>query len=557
MKKYSILLSLTALALLLAACTREAQVTPAGGDVVTLTASVEARTKVNVESGTGTFSWTKGDILAVNTDQGYLSTYALEATSTVASFKVELNGAVRQNFAVFPASAAVAGHDTAEDLQVTLPASYTLGSLSTDIAPVILIAKGNNATTDHLVFKHVGGLFRLKAVDVPKGTDQLVVSFDKDVTGSFTVADPESDNPTIATTENTGKNTVTFTFSALAAMQDVVLNVPVPTGTFGSVTVTALIGGQQIPCSITAFAKDGLAVARKAAFGKDMYMPVFSVSATDKVVFSPGNLEASTTNGGTTWNWAFSEDPYSLKSSSGTLSGIGKIEEESGTIRYFRWSSNSESSAFGITTVDDNAALAGTKFVDWGSNVITWKGNTYAANTWFTPSGVVATGAEIGDGSANINADWNYILAGRSGSTLHEVTPESLIGTAWEGNYPERDVENARFVHAQVGERHGLILFPDHYVQPEGIPLSMINLYNANSIRNPLTVEQFEKMAASGAVFLPGNGSSSQAFYQTSTVYGDGGTYHHFMSIMANSAVRVGYGQHKQQYLVRLARKVN
>ena len=573
MKKINILLFAVSLAFLAVSCAKEAQENGTEGkNLVTLRAAVESRTapasKVSIESETGKFFWSTGDRIAVNTSEGYITSEALEAGGESAAYKVDLKGAVRQNFAVYPVGAAVAGHETAADLQVTLPAEYELENLKSEVSPVVMIAKGNTADAELLTFRHVGGLFRLAVKDVPKGVNKLTVTFDRDVTGTFTVKDADTDTPTIEAPEATDKNTVTFLFPALSAMQDVTLNIPVPVGTFGLITVKSWVDNVEFPCRITVGKASGLAVARKAAFGKDVYMPVFSVSATRKVVFSPGNLEAYTTNSGANWTWRFAEEQYSLLSSNATVDGKMHITTESGARMYFRWSTT-KAADYGINAEATGASyleyVNGT-FLDWGTNAIEWGGYTYPENTWRTLGNEKCyyfsrTYAGIDKTLDGTRGEWGYLFEERPASTVHGL--KTHTGTE------EEDMENTRFMKVRIDSKdaiRGVVLFPDHFEMPEGLEF----LYSDTTLphlpaylnrtdawyRTELSMADWKKLEAAGCVYIP----RGDTFYYTSTYNaGDATSFGVNMFNIASSGndIRVGWGRPWQNYQVRLVRDAN
>lgn len=114
--------------------------------------------------------------------------------------------------------------------------------------------------------------------------------------------------------------------------------------------------------------------------------------------------------------------------------------------------------------------------------------------------------------------EWDYMTKTRSASTLNGVA-------------------NARYAKGRVGWKFGsetiytkgLILFPDQYNHPEGVPLpasESIN-YNASSVSSTYTintynVDQWTKMEQAGAVFLPAIGyyeGDTQNNYETAGYY--------------------------------------
>lgn len=102
--------------------------------------------------------------------------------------------------------------------------------------------------------------------------------------------------------------------------------------------------------------------------------------------------------------------------------------------------------------------------------------------------------------------EWAYLLFKRSASTVGGV-------------------ENARFVIAQVELKRGIILFPDRYKHPRGVP----EIYGANdcegrSLDNSLNENEWSKMEDAGAVFLrePCTNALCPRGYLTSSKNSDG-----------------------------------
>ena len=212
----------------------------------------------------------------------------------------------------------------------------------------------------------------------------------------------------------------------------------------------------------------------------------FSVSSTQKVIFSHGNLQA--TYNSVSWSWAFAEHQYSfIDNTSGntaistsvkeTSEPYAKLSTTNGTVDLFGWST--AATYYGIaSSVNENSLYSG-EFVDWGNLTI---GNT-APNTWRTLSG--------GD-----NGEWKYLLETRSASTVG--------GT-----------ENARYLKARVNSDatavKGLIIFPDVFTwntATMGTAPTTCNTAN-DEFSHSLTTAQWDALEAAGAVFLPGAGCRS------------------------------------------------
>jgi hypothetical protein len=187
----------------------------------------------------------------------------------------------------------------------------------------------------------------------------------------------------------------------------------------------------------------------------------FSVSSTEQVVFSMGNLQYHPKNN----EWRFAESQWNI---------IGGANENisttyDGWIDLFGWSTDGhEATKWGVSTSSDWNDYTG-NFVDWGINTI---GND-APNTWRTMS---------------IN-EWYYLIEQRPHHS-------ELMGIA------------------QVNGVNGTILLPDGWECPDGIDFKP-GLYEEHynypdesyfAMQQTFTLEQWRKMENAGAIFLPNAG---------------------------------------------------
>lgn len=217
--------------------------------VVRISASVvdeadvqDPATKVDIDNSTGDFTWTAGDVIAVHSSDGVYSLFTLKSGAGAGSavFENEFSG-TRDNYAIYPSTVADAGN-AGSTLKLTLPSTYPIDNGMGDWtghyatwSPVPMIA-GNSGDVD-LSFKHVGGVFRLTFLNVPAATRYIDVTMDKNIAGSFTVNGKDTDAPYISNTDGSTK-TVRFALSsALASQTGFTVNLPVPTGSYGSLQV--------------------------------------------------------------------------------------------------------------------------------------------------------------------------------------------------------------------------------------------------------------------------------------------------------------------------------
>ena len=221
---------------MMAGCTAEmdqtGNVAPETAGSGKLTARIgDVETRVEFDEFSGTFSWSAGDQIDVHTTAGYQTT-ALDANGCFSL----TNGSVRDGYAVYP-TGIVSGDS---DLTVELADSYDIAAEGmVDFYPSPMVAL-NDPSSDDLWFYHAGAVARLVFTELPAETRSILVTFDKRVTGAFTVADPGTDHPVIATDGAATGNTVRFNLSEAPAIPEggFALNVPIPTGTFNSINAS-------------------------------------------------------------------------------------------------------------------------------------------------------------------------------------------------------------------------------------------------------------------------------------------------------------------------------
>jgi hypothetical protein len=196
---------------------------------------------------------------------------------------------------------------------------------------------------------------------------------------------------------------------------------------------------------------------------------VFSVSATQQVTFSKGNLQyTQSTN-----SWSFANTQYETLGTDNVIGGSVSPDSGSGDskdgsalaekIDLFGWST--ASTYFGVSTSENYEDYSG-PFVDWGTNQI---GND-APNTWRTLT----------------YDEWNYLRNSRSNAS-------SLCGVA------------------QVNGVNGFILLPDNWTCPAGITFKsgFSSNYGVDyyADHQSFTADQWENLETAGAVFLPITGA--------------------------------------------------
>ncbi len=200
----------------------------------TLTVGVvnEPETRVGFDE-TNAFYWHRGDRIGVITSAGFKEMiledqYHKQSTGVfIGDFEEEMG-----DYAVYP----YGGH-VLENGQLTyvLPSSYTYASIEDEAnsfnPPMAGRIDGSNA-----LLKHLGSFFKITVSNIPAGGDDMkfILTADKRLTGEFLV-DLSAETPVLETDDLSG-NTVTINFSNTVPGDTGTFYVPVPLGTYGTIT---------------------------------------------------------------------------------------------------------------------------------------------------------------------------------------------------------------------------------------------------------------------------------------------------------------------------------
>ena len=226
----------------------------------------------------------------------------------------------------------------------------------------------------------------------------------------------------------------------------------------------------------------------------------FSVSPTKKVLFSKGNLQyqASTNTwrfAENQWNFAGNDEEGNVYENSIKCDNSLIGSTYSGWIDLFGWGTGNAPIKISSDNTNDY-----TIFTDWGNNVINNGGNMM--NIWRTLT----------------KEEWGYLFLGRENASI-------LFGLG------------------SIEGINGLILLPDSWSIPEGVPFNtsttlgldnqgnyFTNSSGDNFTHNIYTFAQWSKMELAGAIFLPAAGAvdrlendvysvNSRGFYWSTTSY--------------------------------------
>lgn len=228
---------------LLSGCSSQDEETQVAVNDVVYTAVVENNgTRAYNADGKGTFNWSEGDNITAYDGSAFQEMTMASGAGTAEATYVSPSWIPRE-VAVFPISALKSYSGGV--LTVNYPTTHAIASgqaIETANVDDPLVAYFK-AGTKRFDFLHLGGVMEFETV-LPTGATSFTVTLDKGVTGDFVVNDADKTNPTVEAAESDGSNnTVTFTFDPVSEDNGyMVFLLPVPTGTYGSMTVTASDG---------------------------------------------------------------------------------------------------------------------------------------------------------------------------------------------------------------------------------------------------------------------------------------------------------------------------
>ncbi len=273
----------------------------------------------------------------------------------------------------------------------------------------------------------------------------------------------------------------------------------------------------------------------------------FSVSSTDKVYFSKGNLQYTKSTG----IWSFMDHQYSTVET--TDQAIGDDYASQDVVSLFGWGTsgwnngNTYYQPYNTTYVNSSSKGYAYGPKDGSSYTYNLTG-TYANADWGIYNAISNGGNTAGTWRTLTKDEWTYLFNTRSASTVN--------GTA-----------DARYAKAYLfGTTHGVIIFPDVYTHPAGVTAPIgINVESSTSWNgNQYTATDWAKMEAAGCVFLPAAGwrdvttirrVNEYVRYWTSTYYSAGSA--HNVGIESSIMTPANYNQKNYGYSVRLVHDAN
>lgn len=416
------------------------------------------------------FTWSVGDQIAVHVSDGkYYTTEALTTGgNNTADFTVAMpEGELRDAFAVYPASivdeSAANYGQSGKALDITLPGSYTIDEVSGTTTPCPMIA--SNAGTSW-TFKQICGMLRLVVKNIPISATYLKIDFDdKKVQGAFSIAsDVTAGTSTIATSATDDTDDIITITGLTGASRNYNINLPLPTGNYTNVTVTAYNSNDLLLLTITRPLKTSGTYTASRAKGLKVasVLPAFSVNANKKIAFSPGNLQYK--ENAEQYKWRFAPHQYDCITSWNTSKWVD----------HFNWGTWTGNTPNPILVTSNESQCT------WGSGDFKKESlledESQRSYDWYTLS----------------SGEWTYLFDTRaSGSTVN--------GT-----------KNARYTMASINTDgtsvNGLIVFPDGVAIAASEATTWGAINETSQWATKCTSAQWTALAAKGCTFLPATG---------------------------------------------------
>lgn len=236
-------LYLTAAVLAFAGCAKESvnETTasmPAFGKTVRFTATLADEGLKSTYDKTDGFAWTAGESVSVGTSEGSYAAFSCTDAENGVFSRTFSGDAPTLLLAVSPAQGG--SFTSAADYQVSLPGEYTYAEGVTN-ALMIGTPDGSTNGESRFSFRHAAGLLKVTYKNVPVGTEKFHLETDAAITGTFTLNGVSANDIEIskdaAALAGGSKGVDIVLSSATAVEQDMTFYVPVPTGTYSSISM--------------------------------------------------------------------------------------------------------------------------------------------------------------------------------------------------------------------------------------------------------------------------------------------------------------------------------
>lgn len=254
--------------------------------------------------------------------------------------------------------------------------------------------------------------------------------------------------------------------------------------TFGELPLEGVAEGQTVTLQYDGRLKVKSITAKVTAPAAAPVEGKFTINADgDQVNFAPGNLQATTTDKGANWTWAFAEHQWDFIGNdvaNTKINGNGTVSEN-GTVDLFGWVGASSTwtgaAQYGISNSDATENTDGYGNVAPESLKSDW-GNTMGTG-WRTLARI----------------EWGYVFDTR--------TTGGTVGETAQARYAKATINTD--VNDGV---NGIILFPDgvDIANTTDYFTTLGNINNTSDWGTKCTSAQWTALAAKGCVFLPAAG---------------------------------------------------
>ena len=271
---------------------------------------------------------------------------------------------------------------------------------------------------------------------------------------------------------------------------------------------------------------------------------LFSVSDTQQVYFSQGNLQYIGSADTPYWKFADNQWDY-LGSFSGQSSANQNVDRD-----LFGW---------GTSGYHDTNDTLNVNYQPWSTSIstvnATYNEYGYGPSTNMTDPDLTGTSA---------NYDWGVYNPISNGGNINDMW-RTLTVYEWDYVFNTRNTTSGiRYAKAQVNEVNGVVILPDNW-DADTYSLNIVNTSGANYLSNVISEEQWPILEDAGAVFLPaagyrhgtsvGNSSGSYGRYWSSSYYNSGSA--HYLRFYDSSLTVGPYLVRNDGFSVRLVCPAN
>ncbi len=467
--------------------------------------------------------WVNGDAVRINGQTGTVEV----SGSTARAVGIEsLSGAIRGYYPASIITATGAANENTDSPTIVFPHRYASSfSGSSQIIGLPMVGRASEGATA-ILFKHLSAAVNVR-VKNSTGREKLyldsviVISADKQLCGTATVTLSSSDNPVVSGESNVEANrsvVVYFDEPVLISGDYLQVQVPILPVAGGELTFkvyTHALMSDIYPgvakahysynysraLSNNALGRNVMGIAQIAVTGTSDYVTevnrgLFTINASgDKVRFSQGNLQYQASSR----TWRFAEHQYDFIGNAAGNNVFGDSRAtQSAWIDLFGWGTSGWNNG-------------NTNYMPY-NNYYTSSSTTYGygplKNGWNYSFGLVGEYA---------NSDWgvyNSIINGGNAANIWRTFSSGELAYVLNTRRDE-----IRYAKAMVNNVKGLILFPDGYTHPDGVsqPTNINETGGGGMTGNAYSIDDWNKIEAMGAVFLPVTGRTANANVEYTT----------------------------------------